>query len=52
MTTVIPGTSEVAHLLENVAAAAVTLTVDELALLDSLATRAPATGSSEPGTVG
>lgn len=35
---VIPGTSKVAHLQENVAAAAVTLSVDELALLDSLAT--------------
>ena len=35
---VIPGTSKVAHLEENVAAAAITLSVDELAMLDSLAT--------------
>ncbi len=35
---VIPGTSKVAHLEENVAAAAVALTSDEVALLESLAT--------------
>lgn len=35
---VIPGTSKVAHLEQNVAAAAVALTSDEVALLESLAT--------------
>lgn len=42
---VIPGTSQVAHLEQNVAAASVQLSPDEMALLDSLATPGDETGA-------
>ncbi len=44
-TVIIPGTSQVVHVEENVAAASIELSPDELALLDSLATPGDDTGA-------